>query len=268
MPDPYTDPDGQAETAIQAMKTRLEERGQNDHFLRMIENYGNTLPKDKALCVLDLGCGTGVVIRQLTKMLHSDSKFHGADISVELLSEAARLSDGDVIQWQHLDTGALPYEDESFDVITMHTLLSHVPDPVSVLSEARRVLKKDGRLIVLDADHAGTTYNQPDYETTRRIDHLLTTAIATNPDICRQLPKLLKASGYTLVDHRADVISECGKGDYWLSSVQGFARLLPTLGALSKDEADSWVDYMLRSHDEGTFFASGSFYTFYAQPES
>ena len=113
MPDPYRDPDGQAEIAIEAMKTRLEERGQNDHFLRMIENYGNTLPKDKALSVLDLGCGTGVVIRQLTKILHSDSEFHGADISAELLSEAARLSDGDVIQWQHLDTGALPYEDES-----------------------------------------------------------------------------------------------------------------------------------------------------------
>ena len=149
----------------------------------------------------------------------------------------------------------------------MHTLLSHVPDPISVLSEARRVLKKNGRLIVFDADHAGTTYNQGDYEMTRRCDFLLSSAIATNPDICRQLPRLLKAAGYTLTNHDVDVISECGQGDYWLSSVQGFARLLPTLGALSKEDADAWVSYMLKSHDDGTFFASGTFYTFYAQCE-
>ncbi len=267
MPDPYTDPDSQAKTAIEAMKSRLEERGQNDRFLRMIKNYGDTLPTDKSLCVLDLGCGTGVVIRQLAEILNPDSQFHGADISAELLREAERLSGNHIIQWQHLDTGALPYEDKTFDVITMHTLLSHVPDPVMVLSEARRVLKKGGKLIVLDADHAGTTYNQPDYEKTRRIDYLLTTAIATNPDICRQLPRLLKASGYRLMNHSVDVISECGKGDYWLSSVQGFARLLPTLGALPEEEADAWVSHMLRSHDDGTFFASGAFYTFFAETE-
>jgi len=204
------------------------------------------LAKDKPLKVLDLGCGTGVIVRQLSKCLHADSQLYGADISRELLNEATRLC---------------------FDVIIMHTLLSHVENPLEVLSEARRVLKEDGRLIVFDADHAGTTYNQADYETTRRTDYLLTTAIATNPDICRQLPVLLKDSGYQLCDHSVDVISECGKGDYWLSSVKGFARLMPSIDALSADEADSWVTHMMQSHDNGTFFASGAFYTFFAKAD-
>jgi len=247
------------------MITRLEERGQHSDFMRMIESYVDELAKDRPLTVLDLGCGTGVVVRQLAKKLHSSSRLHGADVSNELLSEARRLTD-DVVEWDHLSPGALPYADETFDAITMHTLLSHVADPVAILSEARRVLKKDGRLIVFDADHAGTTYNQPDYATTRRIDHLLTSAITTHPDICRQLPRFLKESGYTLIDHRADVISECGKGDYWLSSVRGFSRLMTTIDALSEEESNSWVNYMLLSHDEGIFFAAGSFYTFHAMP--
>ncbi|MEO0795529.1 MAG: methyltransferase domain-containing protein [Verrucomicrobiota bacterium] len=267
MPDPYTDPDRQPESAIEAMATRLEERGRNGQFVRMIQDYADKLEKHRPLAVLDLGCGTGVVIRQLEQLLDPSSRLHGADISVELLKEAARLSPSDRIKWDHLSPGRLPYADASFDAITMHTLLSHVPEPVSILSEARRVLKNDGRLIVFDADHAGTTYSQPAYETTRRIDHLLTSAIATHPDICRQLPRYLKDAGFTLTGHNADVISEAGKGDYWLSSVNGFARLMPTIKALSDAEAKCWVDYMQSSHENGTFFAAGSFYTFYATPD-
>jgi hypothetical protein len=135
------------------------------------------------------------------------------------------------------------------------------------LQEAGRVLKENGRLIVFDADHAGTTYSQPSYEATRRMDYLLTSAIATQPDICRQLPRLLKVAGFELCGHASGLISECGNGDYWLSSVQGFARLMPTLGVVSAEEADSWVSHMLRSHEEGTFFAAGAFYTFHARPK-
>ncbi len=249
------------------MITRLEERGRHNRFLRMIGKYVDTLPKDRPLTVLDLGCGTGVVIRQLASRLHPGSALHGADVSLELLKEAERLAPGSRIDWKHISPGPLPYAEATFDVITMHTLLSHAPDPTCILAEARRVLKKDGRLIVFDADHAGTTYSQPDYATTRRIDHLLTSAIATHPDICRQLPRLLKNSGYVLSAHDSEVISECGKGDYWLSSVKGFARLIPTIGALSPQEAESWVSYMLDSDENGTFFAAGAFYTFYAHPQ-
>lgn len=267
MPDPYHNPDAQTQTVIQAMATRLEERGRHPGFAGMIRKYVRTLPAERPLRVLDLGCGTGVVTRQLAEYLHPESVVHGADVSAELLKEAMRLAPGSRIVWDHISAGPLPYGDTTFDAITMHTLLSHVPDPAAVLAEARRVLKGDGSLIVFDADHAGTTYSQPDYETTRRVDHLLTSAIATHPDICRRLPRLLKLCGYELSGHDSQLISECGKGDYWLSSVQGFARLIPTLGVLSPDEADSWVRHMLESHENGTFFAAGAFYTFYAWPQ-
>lgn len=268
MPDPYTNPDALPESSINAMITRLEERGKHHAFVRMIQAYVNTVPKDRALTVLDLGCGTGVVIREMLHRLHERSVFHGADISLAFLKAASRCDIGQRIQWDHLTTDELPYAAETFDVIVMHTLLSHVPDPASILCEARRVMKPGGRLIVFDADHASTTYSLPCYETTRRMDHLLTSAIATNPDICRQLPRLLQSSGFMITSHVADVISECGKGDYWLSSVQGFQRLMPSLGVLTEAESEMWYRHMMDSHENGTFFAAGAFYTFFARAQA
>jgi SAM-dependent methyltransferase len=265
MPDPYTNPDAHPDAALQAMITRLEERGRHSGFRGMIDKYVATLSRDQPLTVLDLGCGTGVVTRRLAEVLGPASVIHGADVSGGLLAEARRLSSGGKIVWDHIAPGRLPYADAMFDAVVMHTLLSHVRDPAAVLAEARRVLKPTGQLIVFDADHAGTTYAQSTYETTRRMDHLLTSAIATHADICRQLPRLLKAAGFQLTGHDATIISECGKGDYWLSSVRGFARLMPTLGILTQEEVDSWTQHMLRSHEDGTFFAAGAFYTFFAR---
>ena len=265
MPDPYTNPDSQPQEAMQAMITRLEERGRHPSFAQMIGKYAATLPHNQPLKVLDLGCGTGVVIRQLANLLHPSSALHGADVSEGLLREAKRLGPESNIVWDHLLPGRLPYADAVFDVVVMHTLLSHVPEPREILSEAKRILTASGRLIIFDADHAGTTYNQPDYETTRRFDALLSSTIAAHPDICRQMPRLLKATGLELTNHDSQVISECGHGDYWLSSVRGFARLLPSLGVLSQPEAQAWISHMLDSHADGTFFASGTFYTFYAR---
>ena len=44
-----------------------------------------------------------------------------------------------------------------------------------------------------------------------------------------------------------------------------FARLIPAMGILPEAEGKEWVEHMVRSHDEGSFFACGAFYTFHAQ---
>ena len=43
-----------------------------------------------------------------------------------------------------------------------------------------------------------------------------------------------------------------------------YSRLIPAMGILPEEEGRDWVDHMVRSHDDGTFFASGAFYTFHA----
>ena len=262
--DPYNDPDQQSDATIQAMVTRLEERGRHPVFACMIGAYVSQVPAEVPLRVLDLGCGTGVVARALEARLHPDSALVGADVSQRLLDAAGALSPGSRIEWRKIEAGALPFGDSEFDVIAMHTLLSHVARPEALLREAHRVLRPGGTLIVFDADHASTTYGLPEYGRMRMVDQKLAEAIATHPDICRQLPRLFKTAGFQLERHRSELFSKCGRGDFLLSSVRGSGRLIPALGILPEEEGRAWVEAMLGSHEEGTFFAAGSYYTFFA----
>ena len=163
--DPYTNPDGQSERTLEAMITRLEERGRHPMFLRLIRAYARELPKNRPIALIEIGCGTGAVLREIATHLHPASKIHGADVSEALLKEARRQDPQQRVSWHHSPSKEPGFNTAHFDVVVMHTLLSHVPDPMALLAEAARILKPGGRLVVFDADHAGTTYGQPDYET-------------------------------------------------------------------------------------------------------
>ena len=116
-----------ADATIDAMAQRLEERGQHEQFSQMIRTYvektASSLP-DRPLSVLDLGCGTGVVIRSFLQRVHPESLLHGADISNKLLQTAISFDKNKQITWTKLDVDALelPYADEQFDIIVLHTV--------------------------------------------------------------------------------------------------------------------------------------------------
>jgi ArsR family transcriptional regulator len=49
----------------------------------------------------------------------------------------------------------LPFDDDSFDLVTIHQVLHFAEDPAEAVAEAARVLRLDGRLAVVDfAPHA------------------------------------------------------------------------------------------------------------------
>jgi len=80
----------------------------------------------------------------------------------------------------------------SFDVVVMHLIVAVMPDPSRGLAEARRVLKDDGQLCVMDKF-------QPDDHPAgpiRRTLNALTSALAT--DITRQAHPLLEDAGFTI----------------------------------------------------------------------
>lgn len=91
--------------------------------------------------VLDLCCGHGNVSAGLSG---AGARVTGLDFSPAML-EMARASVPDV-DFVEGDAMNLPFEDGSFDAVTIGFGIPHVPDPPRVMAEARRVLRTGGKL--------------------------------------------------------------------------------------------------------------------------
>jgi methionine biosynthesis protein MetW len=90
--------------------------------------------------VLDLGCRYGA----LTRAYVQGNEVVGIDVDRDALAEAAKL--GIETHWADADE-PLPFADGSFDVVVAGELLEHIRDPQRLLSEARRVLRKEGTFV-------------------------------------------------------------------------------------------------------------------------
>jgi SAM-dependent methyltransferase len=99
--------------------------------------------------VLDLGCGAG---RFVAALRDAGAEPIGVELAEAALERAGRNVPGADLRLVGED-GALPLGHGEVDVVWCSEVLEHVPDTVAFLTEARRVLKRGGRLLVTVPDH-------------------------------------------------------------------------------------------------------------------
>lgn len=99
--------------------------------------------------VLDVGCGTGKFALRLSRVTRG-VKIHGIDFSKEMVNKArAKLKD-EPVEFKVGDVEDLPYESNSFDIVTCANSFHHYPNQKKAVSEMRRVLKEGGKLMIID----------------------------------------------------------------------------------------------------------------------
>jgi ubiquinone/menaquinone biosynthesis C-methylase UbiE len=98
--------------------------------------------------ILETAAGTGVVTEELHRAL-PEADIIATDLNAPMLEQAARRISASNVRFQPADAQALPFGDNSFDLVACQFGIMFFPDKVRANSEARRVLRDGGRYMLV-----------------------------------------------------------------------------------------------------------------------
>ncbi len=167
--------------------------------------------------VLDIGSGTGATLRWLSSAGHHPVGIDYSDSLARLASTAGPVS--------RADAEALPFADNSFDVVLVECVVSVLPDKSAALAEMHRVLRPEGRLVMSDVTVAG--------DLPPELDNLLGWAACASGAMPRaDWLSFLSGAGFVATrthDHRPELMELVAQGRRRLALLQGAvaAEIIP-----------------------------------------
>jgi len=110
-------------------------------------------PLNHGEAVLDIGCGSGVDVLLAAMETGPSGNVTGIDVTPQMLKRAQAnlaLTDLQNITFEEAAADNLPFADRSFDVVISNGAFNLVLDKSKAFSEAFRVLRSGGRLMIAD----------------------------------------------------------------------------------------------------------------------
>ena len=149
--------------------------------------------------VLDLGCGTGTLLRALVAG-QSEGRFTGIDPDPLVLAIARRRLQFSTPSVELVEGYAqdLPFPHEAFELVISTLIFHHLPDPVKLaaLAEVRRVLAPHGRFLLVD-------FGAPPTRTARvllTLGSLFDGRDNMRANLAGELPDMLAAAGFEVAE--------------------------------------------------------------------
>lgn len=128
--------------------------------------------------VLDVGCGTGYLLRTLARRYPDAAELAGIDAAPNMIDAARGISDDPRLSFATGVAERLPYPDASADLVVSSTSFDHWSDQSAGLRECARVLRAGGHLVLVDQFSrllipTIATSRRGEARTRRRADRLL-----------------------------------------------------------------------------------------------
>jgi SAM-dependent methyltransferase len=238
---------------------RLELRAKAADEVEARETYLGLLGVTAGEHVLDVGCGSGVVTREIARRVGPRGLAVGLDLSPALLAVARELAQeanlGDRIEFRAGSVLELPFADSSFDVVLCATVLSHVPGGETAIPELARVLRPGGRIGVFEIDTDMTAFTHPDRELTRRIIAAASDATAVDGWLGRRMPSLFPQSGLKNVRVRGFFPLETDPDSFYVGLAKRSDDTAPKARAITEAEHSNWLEALRAEQVRGPVIA-------------
>ncbi|MBO4437859.1 MAG: class I SAM-dependent methyltransferase [Spirochaetaceae bacterium] len=108
----------------------------------------------KKVDVVDFGCGYGYLGLVLMPLLPEGSTYTGVDISEELINKGREIFKSVSFNHKFIVSSAngVPEKADTFDIAICNSVLMHIPEPDSVLTEMKRITKNNGMIISCESN--------------------------------------------------------------------------------------------------------------------
>jgi ubiquinone/menaquinone biosynthesis C-methylase UbiE len=100
--------------------------------------------------VLDVGCGTGYLLRLLAERYPQATELAGIDAAPSMIETAEQAAEDERLRFTVGVAERLPYPDDIFDLVVSTTSFDHWADQQAGLRECARVLAPGGHLMLAD----------------------------------------------------------------------------------------------------------------------
>src|SRR4030095_12653757 len=237
MPDVFAKISEAPLQALEMIAGVLELRASISQQQDMLRTYLSDIAFPAGAQVLEIGCGTGPVARVLAAWPNV-GEVVGVDPSPYLIEKARGLGAGAAnLTFEVGDGTALVFKEASFDVVILHTVLTHVPGAQAVLAEAHRVLRPGGWLGVCDGDFSTATLATGDLDPLQVCVHAFVEGVVNDPWMVRRMSGLAAAAGFTVSPLRSYGLVETSTPGLTLTWVDRGAELLAARGQIGKELA-------------------------------
>jgi ubiquinone/menaquinone biosynthesis C-methylase UbiE len=245
------------------MARLLERRARSPDDIAARTAYLDLLAIGPGEQVLEVGCGHGIVLRELAQRVGPDGRAVGLDPAPAFLAIAREQTDqagwGDRIELHTGDAQALPFGDAEFDAVLAVTTLAHVPAGQQAIQQMVRVLRPGGRIGVFEQDTDSYLISHPDRALTRRVVAAYTDHGYADGWLARRLPYLPAEAGVRDVQVRAFATVETDLEGFYSSRAERAANTAVQAGAISAEEGQRWLDAVHGVRASGSFVAGMTF---------
>ena len=203
---------------------------------------------------LDLGCGGGLLARDLAIAVGAGGRAVALDPSADQLS-AAKAACAGLPQAEFVEAGGagMPFDDGAFDGVGSIQVLEYIEDVDAPLREVRRVTKRGGKTALVSVlwDHFQFHGAEP-VLSAKMMDAWR--AHCPHQMLPLELPARLRGAGFGEASRRPlplfnGALHENSAGFWLLKLVALFARAQ----GVSADEVEAWRDQLERADAEGRF---------------
>ena len=254
MPDVFANITAAPPQALEMISNVLELRASIPQQQEMLRTYLRDIDFPDHAKVLEIGCGTGPVARVLAAW-PKVGEVLGVDPSPYLIDKARSLSPGGPnLVFEVGDGKALRFKEASFDVVILHTVLTHVPAPEAVLAEAHRVLRSGGWLGVCDGDFSTATLSTGDLDPLEVCVNAFVEGFVTDRWMVRRMSRLAADAGFEISPLRSYGLVETMKPRLTVTWVDRGADVLASRGRISQELAAALKAEAKRRAEANAFF--------------